>query len=161
MISRVWLASLNKGWGLLQLYLSFETCNLLASLQNIFVIDERYFSDPHPKVLGFMFSWVYIYLYHKINSCIVVIWIILPIEWCNGLNDVTRRHVTLVIISGTTIMVRYFWVKSLRQLIWRSGTRRFHLRVPDLQMSCRLRMMDPAEAARRHVPLKVNVYRII
>ena len=29
-----------------------------------------------------------------------------------------------------------FWVKSL-QLLWRSGTRIFHPRVPDLQVSCR------------------------
>ena len=48
------------------------------------------------------------------------------------------RHVTLVTIAGTTILVPYRQVKWL-QLIWRSGTRtrRFHLRVPDLQMNCR------------------------
>ena len=38
-------------------------------------------------------------------------------------------------IGGTTILVHCHIVKSL-QLTWRSGTRRFHLRVPDLQMSC-------------------------
>ena len=42
------------------------------------------------------------------------------------------RHVTLVVITGTTILAPYHYGKSL-QLIWRSGTRRFHLRVPDLQ----------------------------
>ena len=43
----------------------------------------------------------------------------------------------MAVIIGTTAVVRYqkFEVKLL-QLIWRSGTRRFHLRVPDLQMSC-------------------------
>ena len=39
-------------------------------------------------------------------------------------------------ITRTTILVPCHVVKSL-QLIWRSGTRRFYLRVPDLQMSCR------------------------
>ena len=45
-------------------------------------------------------------------------------------------HGTLTVIAGTTILVPSHVVKS-QQLIWRSGTRRFHLRVPDLQMSCR------------------------
>ena len=51
-----------------------------------------------------------------------------------------------------------FKVKSL-QLIWRSGTRRFHLRVPDLRMSCRVlttwqgtRIVVPAIAARWTCP---------
>ena len=44
-------------------------------------------------------------------------------------------NVILVAITGTTSLVPYLKVKSL-QLIWRSGTRRWHLRVPDLQMSC-------------------------
>ena len=43
-------------------------------------------------------------------------------------------------ITGTTILVPYLEVKSL-QLIWRSGTRRWNLRVPDLQMNCRLDYM--------------------
>ena len=42
----------------------------------------------------------------------------------------------LVAITGTTILVPYPEVKSL-QLIWRSGGRTFHLRVPDPQISCR------------------------
>ena len=53
-------------------------------------------------------------------------------------------------------MMSYPYVKSL-QLIWRSGTRRWNLRVPDLQMSCRdltlhqsTRIVVPAQAARRH-----------
>ena len=45
------------------------------------------------------------------------------------------RHVTLVAITGTTILTPYHIIKSL-QLIWISGTRRFHLRVPDLPKSC-------------------------
>ena len=50
--------------------------------------------------------------------------------------QLTIGHVALVAITGIAIMVPYLWVKSL-QLIWRSGTRRWNLRVPDLQMSCR------------------------
>ena len=38
--------------------------------------------------------------------------------------------------AGATILVPYHVVKSL-QLIWKSGIRRFHLRVSDLQMSFR------------------------
>ena len=38
-------------------------------------------------------------------------------------------------VVGATILVSCNIVKSL-QLIWRSGTRRWNLRVPDLQMSC-------------------------
>ena len=49
-------------------------------------------------------------------------------------NDPTG-HVILVAITGTAILVPYLWVQPL-QLIWRSGTRRCHLRVPDLQISC-------------------------
>ena len=45
-------------------------------------------------------------------------------------------NVPLVVITGTTILVPHAKVKSL-QLIWRWGTRRFHLRVPDIQMCCR------------------------
>ena len=43
-------------------------------------------------------------------------------------------HAALVDITGTTKLIPFHSVKSL-QLIWRSGTRRFHLRVPDRQMS--------------------------
>ena len=39
-------------------------------------------------------------------------------------------------IAGTIILVHCHVVKSL-QLTLRSGTRRFHLRVPDLKVSCR------------------------
>ena len=49
---------------------------------------------------------------------------------------VALGHVPLAAITGTTNLVPYLWVKSLR-LIWRSGTRRWYLRVPDLLMSCR------------------------
>ena len=45
-------------------------------------------------------------------------------------------NVTLIAMTGITILVPYYYVKSL-QLISRSGTRRFNLRVPDLQISCR------------------------
>ena len=51
--------------------------------------------------------------------------------FCLGLNVLTG-HVTQVAIVGTVLLD-----KSL-QLIGRLGTRRFHLPVPHLQMSCRL-----------------------
>ena len=41
----------------------------------------------------------------------------------------------LVAVCGTNILVPCHVIKYL-QLIWRSGTRRWNLRVPDLQMSC-------------------------
>ena len=43
-------------------------------------------------------------------------------------------HVNLAAFTGTIFLVPCLLVKSLPP-IWRSGTRRFHLRVPDLQMS--------------------------
>ena len=43
--------------------------------------------------------------------------------------------IALAGIAGAIILVLYHVVKSL-QLIWRLGTRRFHLRVLNLQMSC-------------------------
>ena len=46
------------------------------------------------------------------------------------------RHGILVAITGTSTMVTCHVVKS-RQLIWRLGTRRWNLRVPDLQTGCR------------------------
>ena len=42
-------------------------------------------------------------------------------------------------------------VKTL-QLIWRTGTRRFHLRVPDLQMSCTLTWLEDRTTACIAVP---------
>ena len=62
-------------------------------------------------------------------------------EYANQISGAWRciwviGHVTLVAIIRNTILVPYPWVKSLWH-IWRSGNRRFHLRVPDLQMSCR------------------------
>ena len=48
---------------------------------------------------------------------------------------VSIGDVAYVVKTGTTELVPYHVVKSL-QLIWCSGTRRFHLRVPDLQMCC-------------------------
>ena len=50
------------------------------------------------------------------------------------------RFITLLAITQTTILVPHLQVKSL-QLIWRSGTRRWNLRAPDLQISCRLDCM--------------------
>ena len=45
-------------------------------------------------------------------------------------------HVTLVAITGTTILLLYRQVKSL-QLTWRSRARRFHLQMSDLKISSR------------------------
>ena len=52
-------------------------------------------------------------------------------HWLRG----RMRHVSLVGIVGTNILVSCHLVKS-RQLIWRLGTRRWNLRVPNLQMNC-------------------------
>ena len=64
-----------------------------------------------------------------------------------------------VAITGINILVPYLYIKSL-QLIWRSGTRRFHLRVPDLQMCCNdltkgegTRITTPAMATGKHALL--------
>ena len=68
-------------------------------------------------------------------------------------------NVALVVITGTAILVPNLEVMSL-QLIWRSGTRRFHLCVPSLQMSYRdlttwqgTRIVASAMAARWQAPL--------
>ena len=47
----------------------------------------------------------------------------------------TMGHVVWWPVLGQITWYPLTLVKSLH-LIWRSGTRRFHLRVPDLQMSC-------------------------
>ena len=44
-------------------------------------------------------------------------------------------NVALVSINGTTCVVPYLQVRSM-QLIWRSGTHSWNLRVPVLQMNC-------------------------
>ena len=46
-----------------------------------------------------------------------------------------KKHVTLVAIFRTAILVPCLYVKPL-QLIWRLGTSRFHLQVPTLSVSC-------------------------
>ena len=62
-------------------------------------------------------------------------------------------HVTLAAITESTILVPYLQVRSL-QLIWRLGTRRFHLRVPNLQKSCR-------DFTFAHMCHKAKTYRYI
>ena len=52
---------------------------------------------------------------------------------CLG-GDELIGHVTLVAIVGTTTQFSYVKVKSL-ELSWRSDNLRFHLQVPDLEMS--------------------------
>ena len=71
----------------------------------------------------------------------------------------TIRHVTLVVNTGTTILVPNLQGKSL-QLIWTLGTHRFHLQVPNLQIRCRdltawqgTRIVVPVMAAKGHCPL--------
>ena len=74
--------------------------------------------------------------------CIFLITIWQADEWHNFASLPSCResvinpvgHVHLVAIAGTTILVPCHVVKTL-QLIRRSGTRRWNLRVPDLQMS--------------------------
>ena len=53
-----------------------------------------------------------------------------------GLKNFWIGHVTLVGIPGTIILVSYLFVKSLK-LLWKSDSYRFHLWIPDLQVSCR------------------------
>ena len=53
----------------------------------------------------------------------------------SGISRYLAGYVALVAIDVTTMLVPYLYVKSL-QLVWRSGTRIWNLRVPDLQMSC-------------------------
>ena len=56
--------------------------------------------------------------------------------WMDMEQRLLMGNVTLVAITGTIIIVPYLEVKSL-ELILRSGTRRWNLRVPDRQMSCK------------------------
>ena len=63
-------------------------------------------------------------------------------------------------IAGAIILVPWHGVKSL-QLIWRLGTRRWNLRVPNLQMSCRdltsrsgARIVVPVIVTRVTCPIK-------
>ena len=46
-----------------------------------------------------------------------------------------NKEYRLVVTTWTNFLEPYDPVETL-QVIWRSGTRRFHLRVPDLQMDC-------------------------
>ena len=75
-----------------------------------------------------------------------------------GWQRCNHGHVTLAAITITANLVSYLEVKSL-QFIWRSGTRRWNLRAPDLQMCCRdlttwpgTRRVAPAMAAGRRAP---------
>ena len=85
---------------------------------------------------------------HYLNQCWLVISYILYIFkmmlWTENVSTlclVTLRflrkgpigHVTLVVITSTTILVPYLKVKPL-QLIWRSGTGWFLLQAPNLKM---------------------------
>ena len=56
-------------------------------------------------------------------------------HWKIFITVTSMKHVALVAITETTLLVPCQVVKFL-QLIWRSGTCRWNLRVPDLQMSC-------------------------
>ena len=101
-----------------------------------------------------------------ISSRVWLAWLSPWAHFTFGCSDNTDQylmgHVTLTAIIGTSILVVYLWVKLL-QLIWRSGTRRFHLRVPDHQMSCRdlatwqgTRTVYPTMAAGRHALLRIT-----
>ena len=69
-------------------------------------------------------------------------------------------------ITVTIILVPYHLFKPM-QLIWRSGTHWFHLRVPNLQVNweldhmimCCSRIVAAILAARRHAPLFFNTLR--
>ena len=63
-----------------------------------------------------------------------------PLRWSGGIiilneHSFWNRICHLVAIAGATLLVPCHVVKSL-QLLWRSGTCRWNLRVPDLQTSC-------------------------
>ena len=73
-------------------------------------------------------------------------YLLLGWKWCQLIYSkqdrifITKRHpslghVTLVAIYGTTILLPNLYAKLL-QHIWRSGSGRFHLPEPDLQMCC-------------------------
>ena len=65
-----------------------------------------------------------------------LIWMMIMLSEPN-LNEVIytlRRHVALVAITGTTILLFNIQI-MLVQLIWRSGNNRFHLWVSDLQIN--------------------------
>ena len=96
--------------------------------------------------------------------------------WSNLLITATKNiqgigYLTLVVITGTTILDPYLYVKSL-QLIWRSGTRKFRRRVPDHQKVCRdltkwqyTRIVAPAMAAGRRAESMMtssngNIFRV-
>ena len=73
-------------------------------------------------------------------------------------------HVIRVAINETTILVPYLQIKSL-QLFWRLGIRRWNLRVPDLQMSCRdltqrqgTRIATPVIATKMTSPIIIPAY---
>ena len=70
----------------------------------------------------------------------------------------------LTAIAGDTILVPYHVVKSLH-LIWRSGTRRWNLPIPDLQISCNVltslqgtRMIVPVMSTRVTCPIRWWLY---
>ena len=70
-------------------------------------------------------------------------------------------------IAGATLLVPCHVVKS-PQLIWRSGTRSFHLRVPDLQKSCSdlnlrqgTRIIVPIMASRVIYPIMMSVMMLL
>ena len=80
------------------------------------------------------------------------------IGWAQTYNQPWIGYVTLVAITGTTILGSYLGVKWL-QLIWRLGTSIFHL--PDVQMNCRdltswqgAGMIAPAMTTESHDQLK-------
>ena len=71
-----------------------------------------------------------LYIPYRLDNCTGPLKIDVSVSgWCCHL------PVTLVAITEITNPIHYHLVK-LSQLIWISDTRRFHLRVPDLQMSC-------------------------
>ena len=96
-------------------------------------------SSPEKKIKG----WLAIP--DLTRSGLVIHICINELGWGNGLSLVWHWAITwtntnngaccLAAIAGATILVPCHVVKSL-QLIWRSGTFRFRLRVPHLQMSC-------------------------
>ena len=104
----------------------------------------------HKHWNGFTFIWCYINEYLEVGEH----------KWISLCRPLPMAHVTLVAIIGTTILVCYLIAKSL-QLIWKSGIPRFHLRVPDLRMSCRHIMTACHECLPGNMPIGIPVDDVI
>ena len=95
------------------------------------------------------------FIYHMDNS---------PVGYYNHDHDIIAMGVChLATFVGTSILVLSYDVLKSLQLFWRSGTRRWNLRVPNLQLSCSdltvrygTRMVVPVLATRVTCPIDLS-----